>query len=433
VTSLDPAAVVNADVVIGGGRVLAVGAAPAGVPRRDCSGALVLPGNVCAHHHLYSALARGMPYRLAPPQNFLQILQRIWWRLDRALDGPSVRLSALVGGLDALRAGTTTVVDHHASPNFIDGSLDVISGALEQLGQRSVLCYEVTDRDGARRAAAGVAENRSFAGRHGPLSRGMVGAHASFTLSDETLAACAEAAAGAGVGVHIHVAEDGADQDDALAAHGIRVVGRLAAAGVLGPDALLAHCIHVSEPEVSGIAAAGATIAHNPRSNMNNRVGYSPLAPAGPRVALGTDGIGGDMIGESQLGYFRAAEACAGIDPAWPLRRLAQGARLAGRCFGEPLLGLIEPGAPADLMVLGYQAPTPLSAGNLAGHWVFGVSSRQVRDVIVAGELVIADGRSTRVDEEQIAADAARETARLWQRLEQIAPHPFSPKGERVA
>ncbi|HEY1319588.1 MAG TPA: amidohydrolase family protein [Streptosporangiaceae bacterium] len=520
VTSLDPPTVVSADVVIGGGRILAVGTAPAGVPRRDCSGALVLPGNVCAHHHLYSALARGMPYRLPPPQNFLQILQRVWWRLDRALDEPTVRLSALVGGLDAIRAGTTTVVDHHASPDFIDGSLDVIADALGRLGVRSVLCYEVSDRDGAQRAAAGVAENRRFlagqqpggpgaafpggpatpetgprsvtaADRWGargaavryPLSRGLMGAHASFTLSDETLAACAEAAASAGVGVHIHVAEDAADQADALAVHGARVMDRLAAAGILGPGALLAHCIHVTEPEVLDITAAGATVAHNPRSNMNNRVGYSPLAPARPvalgtagrsnggsglgeggptghpggrvaggtgpggpaadssdgpghggseivpRVALGTDGIGGDMIGESQLGYFRAVEACAGTGHGWPLARLAEGARLAGRCFGEPLLGRVEPGAPADLTVLSYPAPTPLAAGNLAGHWLFGVSSRQVRDVIVAGELVVADGRSTRVDEAQVAAEAARETARLWQRLEQLEPHPFSPKG----
>jgi cytosine/adenosine deaminase-related metal-dependent hydrolase len=275
-----------------------------------------------------------------------------------------------------------------------------------------------------------------------------MGAHASFTLSDETLAACASAAAGAGVGVHIHVAEDAADQADALAAHGTRVVDRLAAAGLLGPDALLAHCIHVSGPELAGIAAAGATVAHNPRSNMNNRVGYSPLGPArpvapgpggsgpeggfsevAPRVALGTDGIGGDMIGESQLGYFRAVEACAGTDPGWPLARLAEGARLAGRCFGEPRLGRVEPGAPADLTVLGYPAPTPLSAGNLAGHWLYGASPRQVRDVLVAGELVVADGRSTRVDEEQVAAEAASETARLWQRLDETGPHPFSPEG----
>jgi putative selenium metabolism protein SsnA len=432
VTSLDPPRTAAADVVIGGGHVLAVGAAPAGVPRRDCSGALVLPGNVCAHHHLYSALARGMPYRLAPPGNFLEILQRVWWRLDRALDEPSVRASALVGGLAALRAGTTTVVDHHASPNVIDGSLDVIAAALAELGLRSVLCYEVSDRDGPRAAAAGVAENRRFLARREPLSRGMVGAHASFTLSDETLAACVDAAAAAGVGVHIHVAEDGTDQADAMAAHGTGVVERLAGAGVLGPGALLAHCVRVSEPQVAAIVAAGATVAHNARSNMNNRVGYSPLAHAGPRVALGTDGIGGDMITESQLAYFRAVEACAATEPGWPLRRLAGGAALAGRCFGEPLLGRIEPGAPADLTVLGYRAPTPLSGENLAGHWVFGASAGQVRDVIVAGDLVIADGRSTRVDEDEIAVTAAGEAGRLWQRLEATPPHPFTPKGYRA-
>ena len=341
VTSLDPPRTATADVVIGGGRILSVGAAPAGVPRRDCSGALVIPGNVCAHHHLYSALARGMPYGLAPPANFLEILQRVWWRLDRALDEASVRASALVGGLEALRAGTTTVIDHHASPNFIDGSLDVIAAALAELGLRGVLCYEVSDRDGAGPAAAGVAENRRFLRRREPLSRGMVGAHASFTLSDETLAACVDAAERAGVGVHIHVAEDGTDQASALATHGTGVVERLAAAGVLTPAALLAHCVDVSEAQAAAIVAAGAAVAHNARSNMNNRVGYSPLAQAGPRVALGTDGIGGDMITESQLAHFRAVEACAATEPGWPLRRLAEGAALAGRCFGEPLLGRI--------------------------------------------------------------------------------------------
>ncbi len=430
VTSLDPVSLVTADVVIAGGRIAAVGTAPTGVARRDCSGTLVLPGNACAHHHLYSALSRGMPYRLEPPRNFLQILQRVWWRLDRALDEPAVRLSALVGGLDALHAGTTAIIDHHASPNFIDGSLDVIAGALAELGVRSVLCYEVTDRDGPARAAAGVAENRRFLATSHRLARGMMGAHASFTLGDDTLAACAETAAAAGVGVHIHVAEDGADQEDAEAAYGMRVVERLGRAGMLGPDALLAHCVHVTGEEVADIAASGAAVAHNPRSNMNNRVGYSPLAGGGTRVALGTDGIGGDMVTESQVGYFRAVEAGAAdaAGPGWPLRRLAEGARLAGRSFGEPLHGTITPGAPADLTVLSYPSPTPLAGDNLPGHWVFGVSSRQVRDVIVAGELVIADRRSTRIDETEIAQQAASEAKRLWARLDEIAPHPFTPK-----
>jgi cytosine/adenosine deaminase-related metal-dependent hydrolase len=312
VTSLDPVRLVAADVVIAGDRIASVGTvsastAPAGVARRDCSGTLVLPGNVCAHHHLYSALSRGMPYHLEPPRDFLQILQRVWWRLDRALDERSVRLSALVGGLGALHAGTTAVIDHHASPNFIDGSLDVIADALAELGLRSVLCYEVTDRDGMARAAAGVAENRRFLGRPRRLARGMVGAHASFTLCDDTLEACAEAALAAGVGVHIHVAEDDADQRDAEAAHGMNVVERLGRAGLLGPEALLAHCVRVTGQEIAEITSSGAAVAHNARSNMVNRVGCSPLVHGEARVALGTDGIGGDMITESQVAFFRAA------------------------------------------------------------------------------------------------------------------------------
>jgi putative selenium metabolism protein SsnA len=429
VASLDPVRLVTGDVVIAGDRIASVGSAPAGVARRDCSGTLVLPGNVCAHHHLYSALSRGMPYRLDPPRNFLQILQRVWWRLDRALDGPSVRLSALVGGLDALHAGTTAVIDHHASPNFIDGSLDVIADALSELGLRSVLCYEVTDRDGAAQAAAGVAENRRFLARPRQLARGMVGAHASFTLCDDTLQACAEAALAAGAGIHIHVAEDYADQQDAQARYGMSVVERLGRAGLLGPDALLAHCVHVSGREIADITTSGAAVAHNARSNMNNRVGYSPFAGAGTRVALGTDGIGGDMITESQVAFFRAAEAGAAADPGWPLRRLAEGARIVGRSFGEPAHGTIAPGAPADLTVLSYPSPAPLTAENLPGHWIFGVSAGQVRDVIVAGELVVADRQSTRVDETEIAQHAAHEAKLLWARLEEIPPHPFTPKG----
>ena len=232
VLALDPPEVVSADLVIAGDRIAAVGQAPPGVTRRDCSGTLVLPGNVCAHHHLYSALSRGMPYHLAPPVTFTEILQRVWWRLDRALDEAAIRASALRGGLDALRAGTTTIVDHHASPHAIDGSLDIIADALAELGVRSVLCYEVSDRDGPERAAAGIAENRRFLARSTGLARGMVGAHASFTLSDDTLGALVEVARLGGSGVHIHVAEDASDQADAHARSGHGVVERLELAGV---------------------------------------------------------------------------------------------------------------------------------------------------------------------------------------------------------
>ena len=430
VVSLDPVEVVTADVTVEAGRVVALGVAPAGVPRRDCSGTLVLPGNVCAHTHLYSALARGMPADFLPPTSFLQILQRIWWRLDRALDLELVRLSALRGGLDALLAGTTTVVDHHASPNAVDGSLDVIADALAELGLRSVLGYEVSDRDGPARAAAGLEENRRFLattpGR--PLARGLVGAHASFTLTDATLAACADLAGSAGVGVHIHVAEDDVDEQDSLARSGLRVVQRLHAAGLLTDAAVLAHCVHLDDRERAIVRESRATVVHNARSNMNNAVGHARVGPG--RVALGTDGIGGDMFAESQTAFLRAKEACA-TAASWPLDRLAEGTRLAGHVFTEPFFGTIRPGAPADITVLDYPAPVPLDAANLAGHWVFGLSARQVRDVLVAGDLVVADRRSTRVDEAKVAAESALAVERLWARLAETPEHEFAPAGGR--
>ncbi len=436
-TALDPPRLAGADVIIEGGRIAAVGEpgrAPEGTARRDCSGCLIIPGNVCAHTHLYSALARGMPYGLQAPANFIQILQRVWWRLDRALDEAAVRASALAGGMDALLSGTTTLIDHHASPNAIDGSLDVMADALEQVGVRSVLCYEVTDRDGPQRAQAGVQENRRFLATAAKrrLARGLVGAHASFTMSAEALAACVEVARGSRVGIHIHVAEDAADERDAEIRFGRRIVHRLIEAGALDDRAILAHCVHVDAVEIAAIAEAGAAVAHNARSNMNNSVGRAPVARFGDRVVLGTDGIGGDMFAESGAAYWRLREDDIGAPMAWPLQRLAEAARLAGRIFGEPALGHITSGAPADLAILDYASPTPLNDLNLIGHWIFGLSARHVRDVVVNGELVVADRRLTRLDQDRIYADAATHARRLWRRLEDIGPHTFEPAGTRA-
>lgn len=429
VVSLDPVRVVREDVHVVDGRIAASG----GSASRDCSGCLVVPGNVCAHTHLYSALARGMPYALEPPANFTQILQRVWWRLDRALDEDDVRASALVGGMEALLSGTTTLVDHHASPNAIDGSLDLVEEALESLGVRAVLCYETTDRDGRERASAGINENRRFLARvqreELPLARGMVGAHASFTLSDETLDACREAAQSFGTGLHVHVAEDGADERDAIARCGHRVADRLHRAGALDERTLLAHGVHLDDDEIGLVRAAGASLAHNARSNMNNSIGRARLAALGERVSLGTDGIGSDMFEESRTAYFRLREDDGGTAGDWPLQRLAECARLAGRAFGEPLLGTLAEGAPADLVVLDYAAPTPVHEGSFAGHWVFGLSSRHVRDVMVAGEWAVLDRRLARADEHELAADALVQAKHLWRRLDGIAAHPFEPKG----
>jgi putative selenium metabolism protein SsnA len=430
VTSLDPPHVVHEDLLVRGGRVAEVGPAAADPAAEilDCAGCLVVPGNVCAHHHLYSALARGMPYSLEPPRNFVEILQRVWWRLDRALDEDSNRASALAGGADALLAGTTTIVDHHASPNAIEGSLDVVADALESLGARSVLCYEVTDRDGPERAAAGVEENRRFLKEARETVRGMVGAHASFTLSEDTLGWCVEAARDGETGIHVHVAEDAADEADSLARFGVPVVERLFRAGAIDERSLLAHCIHLEEDELEVVRDSSATAVHNPRSNMNNAVGHAPVGSFS-RLALGTDGIGGDMFEESRAGYWRAREAGDASGPEWALERLAESARFAGRVFWEPLLGRLEPSAPADLVVLEYAHPTPVSDENLAGHWVFGLSSRMVRDVMVAGRWAVRDGRLTRVDQEGLARTSAEQAGRLWDRLAEIDVHPYQPAG----
>lgn len=411
VRELDPPLVDDGDVWVADGFV----AAPGIGTRIDSSDGLVLPGNVCAHTHLYSALARGMPYALEPPVSFLEILQRVWWRLDRALDEDSIRASALVGGMEALLSGTTTLFDHHASPNAIDGALDVVADALESLGLRSVLCYETSERDGPARARAGVEENRRFLATRRPLTRGLVGAHAPFTLSDDTLLACGEVGP-----LHVHAAEDAVDG---------RAVARLAGLGLLDGRTLLAHGIHVDDDELAGFHASGATLAHNARSNMNNAVGRARVLELGERVALGTDGIGADMFEESRAAWFRLREDDVLAPGGWPLRRLAESARLAGRVFDEPLLGTLRPGAPADLVVLDYAPPTPLDGGNLGGHWIFGLASRHVRDVMVAGTWVVRDRRLVLADQEALVAEARSAAERLWRQLADTPAHTFEPQG----
>jgi putative selenium metabolism protein SsnA len=418
VVSLDPVHLAAGDLWVDGGRI----AEPRRGTRIATDGLLVVPGNVCAHTHLYSALARGMPYTLEPPQSFLQILQRVWWRLDRALDEETIRASALVGGMEALLSGTTTLVDHHASPNAIDGSLDVIEESLRSLGIRSVLCYETSDRDGPEYAVAGLVENRRFLDRARrepppPLARAMVGAHASFTLSDETLAECAELGP-----LHVHAAEDGVDRG---------AVARLASVGALDEHTLLAHGVHLGDEELELVRETHATVAHNARSNMNNAVGRAPVGSIGPRLALGTDGIGCDMFEESRAAFFRLREDDLGTGPDWPLARLAESARLAGRMFGEPLLGTLQRGAPADLVVLDYPPPAPVRNSTFAGHWIFGLSSRAVRDVMVAGEWVVRGRRLALSDQDGLAAFARDQAERLWARLAETPAHGFEPKGGR--
>jgi putative selenium metabolism protein SsnA len=398
---LDPARVSSGTLLVDEDGAVSSGEPPAGALVLDCRGLVVMPGFVCAHTHLYSALARGMPPPQVAPENFQQILERVWWKLDRALDAEAVEVSALIGALEALKSGTTTLVDHHASPSVVDGSLDLVGGAIERSGIRGVLCYEVTERNGLEEARAGVRENDRFLARgKRPLLRGLVGAHAAFTISSKTAESLAEVAQRHGSGVHIHVAEDAIDARK----DGVSTVKWLAERGLLTAKTLYAHCVHASDEDVAAIRAAGAHVAHNPRSNQNNAVGYAQPARFGDRLLLGTDGIGADMRAEAFAAFVAARDHHHALDP---LAALVRNHRFATAAFGKL----------SDLVVLDYRSPTPIEPGNLFGHLLFGMTGAPVRHAVVNGRLVLRDGRSTVLDEDQLYARAREVAKRVWSKL----------------
>ena len=392
----------------------------AGEKSLDLSGKFVMPGMVCGHTHLYSALARGMPAPKKIPRNFYEILKYVWWTLDRALDDEAVYYSALVGVLDAARCGTTTLIDHHASPNFIRGSLGVMGEAFAKVGVRGVLCYEVTDRNGRRGATLGLEENESWISKNrGPMFGGLVGAHASFTLSDQSLSACADLAEGMESGVHIHVAEDPCDQADCTAKHRMRLMQRLADAGVLGPKTILGHGTHLDRASLDAAQEAGCWFAHNTRSNMNNAVGYAPVHLMGQRVALGTDGIGADMFEEVKFAWFKARDGRNGLGIGDVAGFLTGAQRLASMLL-DTRLGVLEIGGAADLVVLDYPTPTRVTPQNLLGHLIFGMSSQFVTDVMVNGRWVVKNRRVVGVDEEKVRAEAQRVAQKVWRRFQKL-------------
>jgi putative selenium metabolism protein SsnA len=410
--------VVERDIVVEGAFI---GGSPDGAQRIDVSGCMILPGLVCSHHHLYSALARGMPGPDEAPRNFPEILERIWWRLDRALDLETIELSARLAAVEALRAGTTSLIDHHASPECIDSSLDAVASGIAAAGARAVVCYEVTDRHGNQSGRRGVEENARFIRENrNPLVKTMVGAHASFTIGDSTMEALVATARDEGVPIHIHVAEDFCDESDSLDKYGVRTAHRLAKAGALDEGDLIAHGVHLDASEIETVRAAGVWIAHNPRSNMNNRVGYAPVTGMGERVGLGTDGIDGDMFAEARACYLKAREHSVGIGPDFPVARLAAGAAIIGASFGLPTMGRLDPGAPADLVVLEYRPPTPVTPDNLAGHFVFGMGSTHVRDVMVGGQWLVRERSHTQIDEVELAAECRAAAPRLWDRMNDL-------------
>ncbi len=417
--------------IIEGDQIVTVGAGAApdtsGAEVIDAQGKLLTPGLINAHGHLYSSLARGMPLRGFSPKSFREILEGLWWKLDRALSLEDVYISALVGGIWHIRRGVTTIFDHHASPSAIEGSLSEIKRAVVgKLGMRADLCYEVTDRGGKERRDQGIAENVRFAKEDMESGRVAVhfGLHASFTLSDESLEKAQAAAEPLGLPFHIHLSEGKEDPVDSLQKYGMRTAERLDRFGILTEGTLLAHGIQLSGAELELLSQRPVSIIHNPRSNMNNAVGaaqVTTMLSRGIKVGIGTDGFGCDILGEllvaRLLAHHTAGDPTALGDKDL-LAILGHNYELAGKFFGLPF-GRLAKGYAADLVIWDYRPPTPLNRDNLLSHLLFaGISEGLFPDtVLIAGAVRLRDGGFTDVDELEIMAKARAAAEALWKRV----------------
>ena len=399
----------------------------------DAHGKIVMPGSVVGHTHFYGAFARGMAIPGPAPKNFPQILENLWWKIDRALTLEDCQHSALVCLVDAIRNGTTTLIDHHASPNAIDGSLDAIADAVLESGLRASLCYEVTDRNGPTGAKAGIRENVRFIKKvksQEPevknLIAGSFGLHASFTVSDKTLEQSLAAVEGLDSGFHIHVGEDISDEDDSLSKYGMRVVDRLHARGILGPKSIAVHCVRADVGEIELLRQTKTHVAHNPRSNMNNAVGIADILGMlrrGVNVGLGNDGFSNNHFQEMKFAYLvhkatrrdpRVMDAVQVLQMAY-----ANNAKIA-QVFWKPKVGELSVGAFADIILLDYVPFTPLTAGNFPWQLIFGIDGTHVTHTICAGKLLMKDRQLLTLDEEAVAAKAKEAAVRVWKKVMEI-------------
>ncbi len=429
----NPMVIANGAVAIEGDRIIDVGTFEklgAAYPRAellDAHGGLILPGLINLHHHFYSALARGLDPGMSM-HDFGEILEGLWWRLDRALDTQTVRLSAALSLADCIRWGCTTVFDHHASPSCLGGSLELIADAVKEAGLSAVLCYEISDRNGHNEALSGLQENLQFASGHreDPRLRGLLGLHASFTVSDSTLEQVSKQRP-ADLGIHIHLAEDQLDAKLSRERYGQAPLDRLDHFGLLDRYALLAHGVHLDPHDVSRVAESGATLIHNPESNSNNAVGHLDLEAAlslGCEVGLGTDGMSSHMLRSLRAAFLgvRAGtgDPTTGFDTVPGL--LAANARHAAQIFGEPLLGQLQTGAPADVIVVDGPPPTPVCQNNAFGHLLYGASESIVRHTVARGRPLLKDFRHTSLDVGEIADQARAASPALWERFKDLKP-----------
>jgi len=386
----------------------------------DLAGVTVMPGNINAHDHLYATLLGGMPQPDTPLDSFTDILTEVWWKLDRALDADAVRISALAGAWDAVRCGTTLIFDHHASMSCVEGSLDLVENGLRQVGLRGCLGYEVTDRGGKGLRDVTLQENERYlqqlADRPAagvPRFRGLVGAHASFTLEERTLELLASLCSRYDVGLHAHLAEGAIDREVSRDRGWKDPLERFDEFGLLRPGSVFAHGVDLSPLDMQILESKQAWLIHCGRSNMNNGVGRAPVDRFPRHCGVGTDGLDDNLWGELRTTFFRGNEGGRGpLGYADAARFWLGGYQLARHIFGEPF-GSLDVGAPADLIVLNDYQKTPLTADTWLNHLLFDFHPWDIQEVWVGGERAYRTG-----DQPPLAAREVQDTAaRLWEAM----------------
>lgn len=390
----------------------------------------VIPGQICAHTHFYGAFSRGMYIPGEAPDAFPAILEKLWWKLDKSLDEDANYYSALVCLIDAIQHGTTTLVDHHASPNFISGSLDVLAKAIRESGLRASLCYEVTDRDGEEKALEGLEENARFIGEVSKENDGFLsalfGLHASLTLSDKTLRKAREMCP-PDVGFHVHAAEHVIDEYDSMGKYGKRVAERLNDFDILGPLTVVGHGVHVDAHEISLLAETGTWVSHQPRSNMNNAVGLPEIESmlnAGVKVCLGNDGFSNAMWEEWKAAYL--GHKLLHRDPrrvqADTIYQMAviNNRKLIQKTFGGLNTGQITPGSKADLIFVDYRPFTDFNTDNLPWHIIFGFRDSMITSTMVNGKFLMKDRELLSLDQNAIVAEAKKISTSVWKKYHQL-------------
>ena len=397
----------------------------------DGNGRLLMPGFINTHMHFYGTFARGLALKKAP-QNFHQILKELWWKLDSALDLDSVYYSTLVPAISAVRHGVTTIIDHHASPNAVSGSLERIEEALATLGLRAVLCYEISDRDGDDINQQGLHENARYIQKcsdarqldHSHLYDAMVGLHASFTLNDNSLRSAADLSNLKNSGCHIHVLEDFVDQQITQQNYNNKVVQRLLDFGILGSKSIPAHGIYLEKQDIEQLAETGTMIVHNPQSNMNNAVGRTDifdLLNNGVTVGLGTDGMSASIFPDTRTANLLHKHDLKNSNAGWTEIQkmlLKNNPEIYQRITGKKI-GRIAKDYLADMILLDYYPPTPINNENFWGHFLFGIADAQVDTTIINGKMVMHQKEIKELDETAIAAKSSECAEKVWKKFSQ--------------